>query len=82
MNVEEIKNLLEEMWKELPRTKQQKWREKIDKYITSYNLTRQISFDVNELELTGMYKSKEDKEEKKKLEFFKLLETSRIKGNT
>ena len=30
MDVEAVKNLLEDMWKELPKRKQQKWREQIN----------------------------------------------------
>ena len=68
------------MWKELPKEKQQKWREENDNFTRGYNLTRQESFDISELESMEVPKTKEEKEEKKKSDFLKLLQTTRIKG--
>ena len=39
----------------------------------SYNLTRQEPFEVNELESIELPKTKEEQEEKKKVDIFKII---------
>ena len=56
MDIETIKNLLEDILKDIPQKKKQYWRKKMDEFNKSYGL--KINFDISDLgEDTNISKS-------------------------
>ena len=77
MDIETIKNLLEDILKDIPQKKKRYWRKKMDEFNKSYGL--KINFDINDLgEDTNI--SKEEKEIKKAREIFDKMNETRISG--